>query len=118
MAIAKKEHTEKIRSRLMNISIGEKNYWKLAKEVYGNKKTIGIPSLKTNNATINTSSEKAACFNEYFTDQQTLPPLRFNQQLPPIIFLTDSGLEFIQTNSDEIMAIIKLTDLTELVISY
>jgi hypothetical protein len=107
MAIAKKDYTEKIRSRLMNISIGEKNYWKLAKQVYGSKKTIGIPSLNYNNTTINTSSEKAACFNEYFTEQQTLPPLRFNQQLPPIIFLTDSRLDFFQTNPDEIEKIIK-----------
>jgi exonuclease III len=110
MSVAKKEHIEKIRSRLMNISIGEKNYWKLAKEVYGNKKTLGIPSLIINDKTVNTSSEKAACFNEYFTDQQTLPPLRFNQQLPPIIFLTDSRLEFIQTNPDEIQSIIKTFD--------
>ena len=110
MAVAKREHTEKIRSRLMNISIGEKNYWKLAKEVYGSKKIIGIPSLTIGDKTINTSSEKAACFNKYFTDQQTLPPLRFNQQLPPIIFLTDSRLDFIQTNPDEIIAIIKTFD--------
>ena len=45
MAIAKKEHTERIRSRLMNISIGEKNYWKLAKEVYGKKKLLAFHLL-------------------------------------------------------------------------
>jgi hypothetical protein len=38
MSLAKKMHIEKIRTRLVDMSIGEKSYWKLAKEVYGNKK--------------------------------------------------------------------------------
>jgi hypothetical protein len=80
-------------------------------KVYGNKKTVGIPSLNVNNTSINTSSEKADCFNKYFTDMQTLPPLRFNQQLPPIIFLTDSRLENLQTTPEEIEKVIKTLEL-------
>jgi hypothetical protein len=29
----------------MDLTVGEKKYWKIAKEVYGSKKSIGIPSL-------------------------------------------------------------------------
>jgi hypothetical protein len=107
---AKLAHTEKIKALLTDISIGEKSYWKIAKEVYGNKKIIGIPALLVNNKTITTSSEKAQCFNQYFTEQQTLPPLPFNQQLPPILFLTDSRLEFIQSTAEEISKILRSLD--------
>ena len=107
---AKLAHTEKIKSLLSNISIGEKSYWKIAKEVYGSKKIIGIPAITDDNKTITTSSEKAQCFNKYFTEQQTLPPLPFNQQLPPIEFLTDSRLEYIQCTTDEITKILKSLD--------
>ena len=81
------------------------------KEVYGNKKIIGIPALSDGNKSITTSSEKAECFNNYFAAQQTLPPLRFNQQLAPIQFLTESRLESIQTSKDEVLKIIKGLDI-------
>jgi hypothetical protein len=108
---AKIAHIEKIKSLLMNISIGEKNYWKIAKEVYGSKKTIGIPALTVGNKSITTSIEKAEHFNKYFTEQQTLPPLPFNQQLPALYFLTDSRIDYIQTSTEEITKIIQTLDL-------
>ena len=83
----------------------------LAKEVYGSKKTIGIPALKVGTKSISTSLEKAKCFNNFFAEQQTLPPLRFNQQLPPILFLTDSRFEFVQTSEEEVMKILKSLDI-------
>jgi hypothetical protein len=103
---AKLNHIEKIKASLMDLSIGEKKYWKIAKEVYGSKKVIGIPSLTIGNKTINTSSEKAKYLNEYFTEQQTLPPIAFNQQMPPLLFLTESRLEFIQTSEEEILKLL------------
>jgi hypothetical protein len=99
---AKLAHTEKINSLLMNISIGERTYWQIAKEVYGSKKTIGIPSLTVGTKTVTTSIEKAKCFTQYFTEQQTLPPLPLNQQLPALYFLTDSCIDYIQTTTEEI----------------
>jgi hypothetical protein len=110
MSVEKMAHTEKIRQRLMDISIGEKVYWKIAKEVYGNKKIIGIPSLVVGNHTVTTSIEKAKHFNQYFVEQQTLPPLAFNQQLPPIYFLTHSRLAHVETTPDEVLNIIKGLD--------
>jgi hypothetical protein len=35
---AKLEHVEQVKKQLMDISVGEKKYWKLAKEIYGSKK--------------------------------------------------------------------------------
>ena len=81
---AKLVHVEKIKSLLTDLTIGEKRYWKIAKEVYGSKKIIGIPPLTDGNKSITTSIDKAESFNKYFAMQQTLPPLRFNQQLARI----------------------------------
>ena len=63
------------------------------------------------NKYISTSSEKAECMNEYFAEQQTQPPLRFNQQLPPIHFLMESRLEYIQMTEEEVLKIIKSLDI-------
>jgi hypothetical protein len=81
---ARLAHTDKIKQLLMDIKAGENKYWKIAKEIYGNKKSIGIPALMVDNKPITTSSDKAACFGKYFSEQQTLPPLPFNHQLPPL----------------------------------
>jgi hypothetical protein len=108
---AKIAHVEKIKNLLMDLTVGEKKYWKIAKEVYGSKKSIGIPSLTVGTNSINTSSEKAKCLNEYFAKQQTQPAPRFNQQLPPINFLTVSRLEYIQTTEAEVLKIINSLDI-------
>jgi hypothetical protein len=92
MHLAKLEHIEKVKRQLMDMTVGEKKYWKLAKEIYGSKKTMSIPALNVENKSITTSSDKATCFNKYFGEQQTLPPLPFNRQMPPIIFNTESKL--------------------------
>jgi hypothetical protein len=107
---AKNEHKEKIKNILMTTKIGEKKYWQIAKQVYGTKKIIGIPSLKINDETITTSKEKADHFTEYFAAQQTLPPIPFNHALPPIIFLSDQRLSHIETNRDEVLKILKSLD--------
>ena len=108
---AKIAHVEKIKALLSDLSIGEKKYWKIAKEVYGNKKIMGVPALNHENKTITTSIEKAECFNLYFTMQQTQPPLRFNQQLDPIEFLTENRLENIITTREEVLKILKGLDI-------
>jgi hypothetical protein len=64
------------------------------------KKLFGIPALTDGTKSITTSIEKAEVFNTYFVSQQTQPPLRFNQQLAPIQFLTENRLEYIQTTKN------------------
>jgi hypothetical protein len=107
---AKLAHVEKIKAMLTDLSVGEKMYWKIAKQVYGSKKTIGIPALSVGNKSITTSIDKAECLNNYFAIQQTQPALRFNQQLAPIHFLTESRLELIQTTKEDVLKILKGLD--------
>jgi hypothetical protein len=63
---AKLEHVAKIKALLSDLTVGEKQYWKIAKQVYGSKKIIGIPALTDGTKSITTSCEKAECFNTYF----------------------------------------------------
>ena len=108
---AKLAHVEKIKLLLTNLSVGEKKYWQIAKQVYGSKKIIGIPAIIDGDKSLSTSIDKAECFNTYFAMQQTQPPLRFNQQLAPIEFLTDNRLENIVTTRDEVQKILKGLDI-------
>jgi hypothetical protein len=111
--LAKKNHQEKIKSLLLNTNPNEKTYWKLAKQIYGSKKILGIPSLLVNDLPVTTSSAKASHFNKYFADQQTQPQLPFNHSLPPIIFLTNNRLSSIQTSQTEVLKILKGLDITK-----
>jgi hypothetical protein len=108
---AKLAHVAKIKALLTDLRVGEKQYWKIAKEVYGNKKIIGIPAIKDGDKSLTTSIDKAECFTNYFVLQQTLPPLRFNQQLAPIDFLTDNRFEHIVTTKEEVLKILKGLDI-------
>jgi hypothetical protein len=94
----------------MTTTIGEKKYWQIAKQVYGSKKILGVPSLLVNDVPIATSIGKAKAFTDHFVAQQTQPDLPFNHALPPIIFLTDQRISNIQTNSTEILKILKTLD--------
>jgi hypothetical protein len=108
---AKSAHKEKIKNLLMTTSMGEKKYWQIAKQVYGSKKVMGIPTLLVNDQPITTSFDKASHFTDYFVSQQTLPPLPFNHALPPLEFLTDQRLDHIQTNRGEVLKILKSLDI-------
>jgi hypothetical protein len=68
---------------------------------------MGVPSLSIGNHSVTTSSDKAKYFTDYFAEQQTLPPIPFNHQLPPILFITDQRLPSINTNPAEVLKILK-----------
>ena len=109
--LAKKNHQEKIKSLLLTTNPNEKTYWKLAKQIYGSKKILGIPSLMVENVPVTTSADKATNFNKYFAEQQSQPQIPFNHQLPPIIFLTETRLSSIQTTQTEVLKILKSLDI-------
>ena len=94
----------------MDTSPGAKKYWKIAKQVYGNKKVMGIPSLVANNLPITTSIGKAELFNDYFAKQQSKPVIPFNHRLPPITFQTLNRLSNIINSQPEVVKILKSLD--------
>jgi hypothetical protein len=108
---AKKDHTEKIRHLLMTTETGAKKYWKLAKQVYGNKKSMSIPSMVVDNKIVSTSQDKANEFSKFFAGQQILPNHILHYPLPPQILLTDQRLDSISTTPAEIQKILKSLDI-------
>jgi hypothetical protein len=111
--VAKKRHQDKIKSLLLNTSPNDKTYWKIAKQIYGSKKILGIPSLLVDNLPVTTSTSKATHFNNYFAEQQSQPQLPFNHFIPPIIFLTENRLSSIETTQAEVKKILKGLDITK-----
>ena len=87
-------------------STAPKQFWRLAKEIYGTKKNRSIPAINDNNLVITTSAAKADIFNRYFVSQSTLqvPP---NHTLPPLILATDSILEDIRVDDAQVRRILK-----------
>ena len=77
----------------MDPKTSSKSYWKLVKGVYGNKQSVGIPSLVENGELITDDVTKASILNNYFTSQ-TIPP-NSNTPLPPFSYLTDARLDTI-----------------------
>jgi hypothetical protein len=110
MSMAKKAHSDQIKSFLMTMDTGDKKYWKLAKKVYGSKKIMSIPSLMVGDKSISTSHEKAIEFSNFFAAQQTLEANILNHPLPPLHFLTDQRLSSISTTPAEVHKILKSLD--------
>ena len=92
---------------LMDPETTSKTYWKLVKGVYGNKQSVGIPSLIENGEQITDDAVKATLLNNYFTSQ-TIPPTS-NTPLPPFTFRTNERLTSIDITPSIVQDI--LTDL-------
>ena len=91
----------------MDPETSSKSYWKLVKGVYGNKQSVGIPSLVENGELITDDSIKAGLSNNYFVSQ-TVPPTS-NTPLPPFTFKTDKRLNTVDITPTKVQDI--LTDL-------
>ena len=105
---AKLNYFVKLRQMLADPQIDAKKYWRLVKLVYGSKKQNVIPSLSHNNMSFTTSIEKAELFNDYFASQQRPVVIPDDHQLPPIVFKTDSRLDFVNTTPDEVYKVLKV----------
>ena len=102
-ALAKKAYNEKMIGKL-NKPVSQKEYWKLSKQLLGNKIKPGIPTLRENNLDYTTSVEKATLLNDYFAEQCSIdaPPCA----LPPLRVVTQSRLHNIIVRRDEVKKIL------------
>ena len=71
--LAKAAHYERIKDRMCDPSVGNKEYWKLIKLLYGSKVDSGIPSIIDGNHVYATSKAKAELFNDHFVEKSILP---------------------------------------------
>ena len=96
---AKARHYESIKEKLSDPNIGNKEYWKLLKLLYGSKIDSGIPSIIDGENVYATSKAKAELFNNHFVEKSTLPT-----DLPglPPLHVCDSQLAIFVISEEEV----------------
>jgi hypothetical protein len=102
-ANAKTKYYNTLASKLYNPD-NTKHYWKLIRDLLGNKENRSIPYLLENDSLVDSSALVAKTFNEFFSSQQTVA--NDNDPLPILNPLTLSTLSQIRTHPEEVETII------------
>ena len=97
---AKSDYYTKISIKLTDPTTSSKEYWKLIKQLYGNKVHKGIPPIIKDGKVHSSSESKCNIFNKTFTDKYKLPPNK--PIIPPVQYITDSTLDHITTNEEDV----------------
>ena len=82
MMTAKSTHFERLKEKLCDPTVSNKEYWHLIKLLYGNKVETSIPSIIDNNNEYSTATAKAELFNSHFLEKSRLSS---NAQTLPIL---------------------------------
>ena len=95
---------ENLAKKLNNPLLEAKTYWSILKSFYNEKKIPIIPPLLVGNKFVTDVQTKANIFNKFFAEHCT--PFT-NDSVVPVnqIFLTQSRLNYINFNEDEILKI-------------
>ena len=97
---------ENLAKKLNNPLLQIKTYWSILKTFYNEKNISLIPPLLADNHFVTDIQTKANIFNTFFAEQCT--PLNNSSVLPVNqTFLTQSRLNFINFNEDEIVKVIR-----------
>ena len=97
---------ENLAKKLNNPLLQAKTYWSILKSFYNEKKIPIIPPLLVDNKFVTDIQMKANIFNNFFAEQCT--PLKNSSVLPlNQMFLTQSRLNCIDFNGDEILKIVR-----------
>ena len=108
---AKTNYYSKICNKLANPTTSSKQYWKLMKQLYGNKVHMGIPPLIKHGKLINSTSEKCDIFNKTFSSKSTLPIQK--PILPHLQTIYHEHLEHRHFSEDEILDVLKNLDVSK-----
>ena len=101
---------ENLAKKLNNPLLQAKTYWSILKSFYNEKKIPIIPHLLVDNKFVTDIQMKANIFNNFFAEQCT--PLKNNSVLPlNQMFLTQSRLNCIDFNGDEILKIVRVLNI-------
>ena len=97
---------DNLAKKLNNPPLQVKTYWSILKTFYNKKNIPLIPPLLVDNNFVTDIQTKANIFNTFFAEQCT--PLNNSSVLPVNqMFLTQSRLNFINFNEDEILKVIR-----------
>ena len=87
---AKKSYKDNLIKRLEEQKNSPQRFWKIAKEIYGNKKKESIPTLIEDNKHCVTAEQKANLLAEYYASQSKEPNVPAGHMLP-----ADPGLQLL-----------------------
>ncbi len=105
---AQNHYYDSLTLRLLDPKTGTKEYWRLTKELYGNKVKSGIPSLLIGDKVVSSPETKCKIFNEHFIKKAKLP-----DNLPPLPEFNieiDYTLNSITVTQDDVYKILKNLD--------
>ena len=108
---ALKTYYDTLSHRLIDPKTSAKDYWRLTKELYGNKIKTGIPSLIIGDKVISSAEEKCRIFNDHFTKKSKLPDQL--PQIPNIATNTEHSLINITFTRDEVLKTLKNLDISK-----
>ena len=106
--LAKQTYYQKLSSKLTDSTTCPKQFWKITKQLYGNKIQASIPPLIKNDIVYNSAQDKCNIFNETFTKKSKLPDEK--PTLPTLNLTTLQRIETIQTTEEEVCKILKSLD--------
>ena len=100
MAVAKAVHFDRIKNKLSNPNVGDKEYWHLIKSIYGCKIDSGMPSIIDNDVVYATAADKAKLFNDHFLEKSRLPVDL--PELPPRIAFDEASIYTLHITEEEV----------------
>jgi hypothetical protein len=105
---AKRIYNERIAKKLIDPKTNVKEYWRLTKQIFGDKVDTNIPTIIDQNKTYTTPKEKANVFNNFFLQKSKLPDLK--PQLPEFEYKTNARLESVSATVEATESIINSSD--------
>ena len=100
------KYHDSLYAKLENPNTAPKQYWRIAKSLYGAKLDSSIPAILENNCAYSTSVDKCEIFNKYFVEQTDLE-VPLGHSLPDMEPETNLKLDSIETNETEVSSLLK-----------
>ena len=102
---AKQNHKQHLIKKLEDLKNSPKQFWSVAKQVYGNRVKNSIPTLIHNGRQHCTSEEKANLLTDYFAAQSQAPTLTPEHTWPELE--ENNYLSSMRVTEEEVLAILK-----------
>ena len=99
---AKKKYYDKLYKKLEDPKTAQKQYWNIAKQLYGAKLNKSIPAVIDSGRPIKTASEKCEIFNTFFVEQSRLD-VPTGHMLPELKYETMSRLNNVSVNEQDVL---------------
>jgi len=105
ISASKERYIKSLGEKLTNMNTGKKAYWNIINSFLNKCKIPRIPPLLVLNKIVSNCKEKVIVFNKYFLDQCKL--FANDSVLPNFNIITNSSLETILINENQILGILK-----------